>query len=222
MGGCRVCGGPGAPRGGGGAVPGGRWRRAPPAGWASGLGRGEEAAAGPGQVPRGGGERGRALGGWDTGRVRSWRFPVPDLFNFPSHSCPESGDSGGSGFGSSLAALTAGAQTAGCSGRAEPRAPQTAIRLPKQTALRYLLPPPGHGSSERADASPPHRAAGEQPRRAAAAPRRRRRHHRHRHLPAGYALHGEPWGGRRERRPSLAESPEPPVPRAAPEPPGAP
>lgn len=60
--------------------------------------------------------------------------------------------------------------------------------------------------------------------RSAPAPGSRRRHHRHRHrhLPAGCAPYGEPRGGRRERRPSLAGPPEPPVPWAAPGPPGAP
>lgn len=172
-GGATSCPGVSRWRGASGRAGGGGGPEGQVAGWAAGLGRWEEAAGGPGQVPRGGGEGGRALGGWDTGRVRSWRFPVPDLFNFPSHSCPGSGGSGGSrsgsGSGPGPAALTARAQTAGGSGGAEPRAPQAAALLPKQTALRYLLPPPGHGGSERHDSGrPPHRAAGA--RRAAAAP----------------------------------------------------
>lgn len=216
-------------------LPRGQVAAGTPGGVGCGARQGEEAAGGPGQVPRGGGERGRALGGWDTGRVRSWRFPVPDLFNFPSHSCPGSGGSGGSGSGSSPAALTAEAQTAEGSGSAEPRAPRPASgRSPAKTngpSLFIAAAGPQRLRAGRRQLSA--QGSGAHPPRAAAAPRRRHRHrprprhrpqhrHRHRHLPAGCAPHGEPRAGRRERRPSLVGSAEPPVPRAAPGPPGAP
>ncbi|KAH1184838.1 hypothetical protein KIL84_012779 [Mauremys mutica] len=103
---------------------------------------------------------GRELGGWDMGRVRSWRFPIPDLFNFPSHSCPGSGGSSGSGSSSSPCShRRPDHQSAnrGDSGQPGP-GPAAAAPLPKQTALRYLLEAAGQESSEQA-ASPRRRPA---------------------------------------------------------------
>lgn len=206
-------------RGASGRADGGGGPEGQVAGWAAGLGRWEEAAGGPGQVPRGGGEGGRALGGRDTGRVRSWRFPVPDLFNFPSHSCPGSGGSGGSGSGSDSgpgpAVLTARAQTAGGSGSAEPRAPRPASgRSPAKTNGPSLFIAAAGARQLRAARQRTAAAPGSR-----SAPGSRRARTRS----GTCAPHGEPRGGRRERRPSLAGPPEPPVPlRAAPGPPGAP